>query len=136
MPTILVVEDKAETRRPLARLLRHEGYNVATAINAFEAMASVRSLKPDLMLLDVGIPPMDGLTTLMLLKQEQPNLDTPVVLVTGFSDENTMARAQQLGVKAHLIKSQYTVEDLLDLVRRYAGPPESQNAAATPPAAP
>lgn len=132
MPTVLVVEDKAETRRPLARLLRHEGYSVATAINAFEAMAAVRSLKPDLMLLDVGIPPVDGLTALMLLKQEQPALEIPVVLVTGFSDENTMERARQLGVKAHLIKSQFTVQDLLEVVRRYAGPPESQNAATVP----
>jgi len=124
MPTVLVVEDQAETRRPLAKLLRQEGYNVATAINAYEAMAAIRTACPDLVLMDVGIPPIDGLTCLMLHRQENPACEVPVILVTGFSDDNTIARAQQLGVKAHLVKSQFSPEQLLELVRQYAGPAE------------
>ncbi|MGE5610416.1 MAG: response regulator [Bacillota bacterium] len=125
MPTILVVEDEAATRRPLARLLRNEGYTVATAVNAYEAMAGIRTLKPDLILMDVGIPPMDGLTCLMLLQQEDPANRIPVILVTGFSDENTIARGQQMNVKAHLVKSQFTVDELMGLVRKHAGPAQA-----------
>ncbi|HEX2971092.1 MAG TPA: response regulator [Tepidisphaeraceae bacterium] len=125
MPTVLVVEDEAATRRPLARLLRNEGYTVATAINAYEAMAGIRTLHPDLILLDVGIPPMDGLTCLMLMHQENPALQIPVILVTGYSDENTIARGQEMNVKAHLVKSRFTVEELMDLVRKYAGPAQA-----------
>jgi len=121
MPIVLVVEDKADARRPLAKLLRQEGYDVLTAVNAYQAMAAIRSSRPDLILMDVGIAPIDGLTCLMLMHEENPAFEVPVMLVTGFSDENTIARAQQMGVKAHLVKSQFTPEQLLELVRQYAG---------------
>src|SRR5215204_5545511 len=117
--TILVVEDSAESRRPLTRLLKAEGYHILTAENAFEATALVRNEHPDLMLLDVGIPPVDGLTMLMLLEQERPRQTCPVILVTGACDENTTARAQQLGVKAHLVKSKYKPEELLALIKQH-----------------
>src|SRR5207244_13013445 len=51
MPTILLVEDSVEDRKPLAKLLRSKGYEVITASNAFEAMASAQRMDPDLILL-------------------------------------------------------------------------------------
>ena len=119
MPTVLVVEDQAESRRPMAKLLRLEGYDVITARDAYSAGAAIRQHSPDLVLLDVGIPPMDGLTMLAILYQDPSFEHVPVVVVTGQADDNTQARAQQLGVKCCLIKSRYTPEDLLDTVRRH-----------------
>ena len=118
-PTILIVEDDPQSRRPLTRLLASEGYNVLTADNAFQATALVRNQHPDLMLLDVGIPPLDGLTMLMLLEQEKPHQTCPVILVTAADDENTTARAQQLGVKAHLVKCKYEPAELLALIKQH-----------------
>jgi len=63
--------------------------------------AAIRSETPDLVLLDVGVPPMDGLTTLSLLRDDPKLRDIPVVLVTGQADENTIARAGRLGVKGY-----------------------------------
>jgi OmpR family response regulator RpaB len=122
MHTLLVVEDAAEVRRPLAKLLRQEGYNVITAIDAYAAAQAIRTAHPDLVLLDVGIPPMDGLTMLTLLQQESPNYNVPVILVTAHGDDHTITRGQQLGVKAHLLKSQYTAQQLLDLIRQHVSP--------------
>jgi DNA-binding response OmpR family regulator len=119
MHTLLVVEDAAEVRRPLAKLLRQEGYNVLTAIDAYSAAQAIRTNHPDLILLDVGIPPMDGLTMLTLLHQESPDYNIPVILVTAHGDEHTVTRGRQLGVKAHLLKSQYTVGQLLDLIKQH-----------------
>jgi len=77
MSTILLVDDTPEDRRPLAKLLRTRGYNVITAINAFEAMAAVSAKIPDLILLEFMIPPMDGLTFLMLLRDSAVGRNTP-----------------------------------------------------------
>ena len=131
MATILVVEDREESRRTLTRLLRQEGYQVLTASDAFSATAMVHNNHPDLMLLDVGIPPVDGLTMLMLLRQESPRQDVPVILVTAAKDPNTVARGQQMGVKAHLVKSEYNPAELLALVRTYL-PQAAADAAADP----
>jgi len=117
MATVLVVEDRAETRRPLAKLLRSEGYNVLTAVDAYSAGATIRNERPDLILLDVGIPPMDGLTMLSLLQDDPQVRQIPVVIITGHENENTVARAQQLGVKDYLLKSQFTPEKLLETVK-------------------
>src|SRR5438477_11960489 len=98
MPMVLIVEDAPEDRRPLARLLRSKGYEVATACNAFEAMAVAQKSDPDLILLDVMIPPMDGLTFLMLLRDSAVGRNTPVIVLTGLAHANTISRAQALRV--------------------------------------
>src|SRR5688572_31780603 len=123
MSTVLVVEDKAEARRPMAKLLRQEGYNVLTASDAYGMAAAIRNERPNLVLLDVGIPPVDGLTMLALVREESPQNHFPVILVTGYSDEQTCARAQQLGIKEHLVKSKFTPDELLAAVRKHMGTP-------------
>jgi len=118
MPSILVVEDQAEARKPLVRLLKMEGYDVIGVASALEALASARNQKPDLVLLDVMIPQLDGLTFLMLFREDRHFRDVPVVLLTGVSDEHTLNRARELGVKDYLLKAQYTPDHLLSVVQR------------------
>jgi CheY-like chemotaxis protein len=118
MPAILVVDDHAETRRPLVRLLQVEGYTATGASNALEALASAQHSPPDLILLDVMIPPMDGLTFLMRLREDAKAREIPVIVVTGLSDPQTIARAKDLGVREHLIKTQFTSEELLEAIKR------------------
>lgn len=123
MPTVLVVDDEPEDRRPLAKLLRARGYNVVTAINAYEAMAACKKENPDLILLDVGIPPMDGLTFLMLLRQDPIGRDVPVIVVTGQTDDTTASRAKDLNVKELLLKSEFDAEKLMGLVDKHVRRP-------------
>jgi two-component system response regulator MprA len=118
MPTILIAEDHAESRRPLARLLRHEGYQVLVAADANEAVAQANRGAPDLILLDVAMPPIDGLTFLAQFRASPDGRDIPVILITGLSDSQTRQRAQDLGVKAYLVKSEFTMEQLLELIRQ------------------
>ena len=74
---------------------------------------------PDLILLDVMIPPMDGLTFLMRLREDVRGRDLPVIIVSGLSDPQTVARAAELGVCEHLVKTQFTPQQLLDAVKRH-----------------
>ncbi len=95
-----------------------EGYDVIGVASALEALASARNQKPDLVLLDVMIPQLDGLTFLMLFREDRHFRDVPVVLLTGVSDEHTLNRARELGVKDYLLKAQYTPDHLLSVVQR------------------
>lgn len=124
MATILVVDDDPAARKPMARLLQMEGHEVFCAENAVAAMAAAIGHKPDLILLDVAIPPMDGLTFLFLLRERPFGKDVPVIVISGRDDARTMHRARELGVHEYLVKSQYKTSELLDLVRRYCPSPE------------
>jgi PleD family two-component response regulator len=119
MSTILVVDDHAETRKPLVRLLQMEGYKAIGAANALEALAAANHSNPDLILLDVMLPPMDGLTFLMRMREDERRRETPVIVVSGLSDPQTVARAKELGVKEHLVKTQFSPEELLAAVKRH-----------------
>lgn len=119
MATILVVDDHDESRKPLIRLLEHEGYSTVGAATAYEAFAAVNHSHPDLILLDVMIPPMDGLTFLLRLKEDIKDRELPVIVVSGLSDPQTISRAKELGVKEHLVKTQFTPDDLLAAVKRH-----------------
>ena len=117
--TILVAEDSPDARRPMVRLLKTEGYNVLTAVNAFEAMAAAQRERPDLILLDVAMPPIDGLTLLSRLRDAPGGNDVPVIVVTGLCDDLTQRRAKDLGVKEYLVKAKFTPEHLLECVQRH-----------------
>ena len=123
MPTILVVDDDPSARKPLARLLQSHGYTVATAADASIALASAASCHPDLILLDVAIPGLDGLTMLWRLRETSAGRKVPVIVISGHDDAQTIERAQQLDVKAYLVKSRYAPAELLELVRTHAGTP-------------
>lgn len=121
MPTVLVVDDEAGVRQVLSRLLRRQNYKVITAADAYAAMGAAKREKPDLILLDVMIPPMDGLTFLMLLRQEPAGRQIPVILLTGLCDANTVSRAREFGVCKHLLKGEYTPEALLAAITEHLG---------------
>jgi len=117
MKKILIVEDHAEVREPLARLLRHEGFDARRAANGSEALALLASETPDLILLDMIMPKMDGLTLLELIRRDVRWENIPVLVVTGVIEGSTLARARQLKVAGILFKPKFTVEELLLKIR-------------------
>lgn len=124
--TILVVDDQAETRKVVGNLLKQHGYHVVMAADAYAAMGMAKKSNPDLILLDVMIPPMDGLTFLLLLRQDPEARDLPVVLMTGLSDPNTVMRARDLGVKDHLVKGEFTPQQLLEAIKKNTADAETE----------
>ncbi|HEY7116427.1 MAG TPA: response regulator [Tepidisphaeraceae bacterium] len=119
MPTILVVDDDPQVSKPLARLLKMEGYEVVCAANAVMAMAQAVGSHPDLILLDVAMPPIDGLTFLFLLREKSFGRDVPVIVLSGQADQNTIRRARELGVCEYVVKGEYKTSDLLAMIRQH-----------------
>jgi DNA-binding response OmpR family regulator len=100
--TILVVDDDNLMRRSLSASLTHAGFSTLTAGNAQEALATVQHHHADLVLLDIGLPDMDGLEVLRSLKQTQPTL--PVIFVTARRRELDEIVGLELGADDYITK--------------------------------
>ena len=117
--TVLVVEDSPASREVVMRILRRQGYAVEGAADAFEALLAIRRRQPDLVLLDIMMPGMDGITLLAMLHDEPATRELPVILLTALSDETRRERARELGAKEFLVKTRFSYDELLGQVEKH-----------------
>ncbi len=101
---ILVVDDDDLTRMQLRDLLAQAGYRVAEARDGEEALAMYTQLQPDLVLLDIFIPGIDGISCCAQLQKLPGSANTPVLLMTGFSDQATLEQAFAVGASDYVTK--------------------------------
>ena len=118
MNTILIIEDHPEVREPLARILKYEGFHAICASNGAEALGTLAIVAPDLVLLDLVMPRMDGLHFLESMRQDERFNHLPVILMTGL-DGSAVARAKELGVVAVIPKAKFTMDGLLSQIRSH-----------------
>jgi len=102
--TILIVEDSAVTLKVTAAALRAEGYKVQVASTAEQALSSLRSWKPDLILVDIMLPGMDGLEFTRRIKQDNRLRDVTVLALTACDMEGDEERAHDAGCDGYLTK--------------------------------
>ncbi len=122
--TILIVEDEQSMQRALKSKLEHAGYQVRTASDGEEAMSVLKdSSLPDLVLLDLIMPRMDGITVLRQMKADERLRAVPVVILTNLSAGDKVAEAMQLGTFDFLVKANYSLDDVLKKVADRLGPP-------------
>jgi two-component system chemotaxis sensor kinase CheA len=115
---ILVVEDAHIVRDPLSRLLRSEGFQVASASDGGEAMSILDAGHVDLVLLDVLMPRMDGVALLTAMRGDPRFRYLPVIALTGISDTTKLSRLRELGVSAVVHKVRFTFDALVEEIRR------------------
>lgn len=116
MKKILVVEDDPKMIRMLIDALKKENFETIEATNGEEGLKSALELKPDLILLDIIMPIMDGLTMLHKLKAEDRGKNIPVIVLTNSDDFNKIAEAVEKGICSYMVKSDFTIEDLVKRV--------------------
>ena len=126
MSLILIADDHAVAREPLARLLQYEGYETACAANGLEALDAVHQRQPDLIVLDLMMPKMSGIAFLETLREESsvsPGTagggDVPVIVLTGAMDPGDLARARELGVREVIAKARFDVDELIRRVEAH-----------------
>jgi len=101
---ILVVDDSADNRDILRRLLEREGYGVTTAQDGQRALEQLQTGAFDLMLLDVVMPVMDGFEVLRRMKEERRLHQTPAVMISALDESNSVVRCIQMGAEDYLMK--------------------------------
>jgi CheY-like chemotaxis protein len=104
---VLIVEDDDDSREMLGELVTAFGHRAVSAASAAEALACARDEKPDLALIDIGLPVVDGCELARLLRvamAETPGLHTRLVALTGYSDGDTRDTAGAAGFDAYVVK--------------------------------
>ncbi len=101
MKTILVVDDKANVRQLLREYLEEQGYKVFLATNGREGLFAARHEKPDLILLDIMMPEMDGFQFMSTYRRES---DTPIIVLTAKEEESDAVLGLELGADDYVIK--------------------------------
>ena len=114
---ILVVEDEEILLTALKEELETAGYEVFGAVDGQDGLDKVKSFKPDLILLDLVMPKMDGMQMLRKLKENNDSRDIPVVILTNLSDYERISEVLSLGAMDYLVKANYKLEDLLEKVK-------------------
>jgi len=116
-PLILVVDDYQDAREMYAEYLQYSGFRVAEARNGNEAVTQARSLKPDLILMDLSLPGMDGWEATRVLKADEETRHIPIVALTGHALAGASEGARKAGCDSFVTKP-CLPDDLVVEVRR------------------
>lgn len=117
--SIILVDDDPLIIRMYQKKLSSDGYSVQTAVNGEEAINLVMKKKPDIMLLDVMMPTMNGVETLKALKAKPETSDIPVIFLTNLGDsKEDMQKAKDLGALDYLVKADVELSELSERVEK------------------
>jgi len=110
---VLIIEDEESVLKVLSTKFTHEGFTVFEARDGEEGLELALKEKPDLIMLDVVMPRMDGLTMLKKLREDVWGKKVPVMILTNLSDDKNIAEAMIGGVYDFLVKSSWDIEDVI-----------------------
>jgi two-component system cell cycle response regulator DivK len=115
---ILVVEDQLDNRQILRDLLGNAGYELLEAENGAEALTAVAKQRPDLILMDIQLPVMDGYEATRRLKADPATKSIPIIVVTSYALSGDETKAREAGCDAYVTKP-YSPRQLLGKVREF-----------------
>jgi two-component system alkaline phosphatase synthesis response regulator PhoP len=114
---VLIADDELYVRRLVKNALA-DGYIVLEASNGEEAINLTRAEKPDLILMDILMPKLDGYTACYVLKRDEVTKEVPVVMLTGVGHELNRKLSQKMGASGYITKP-FNLNDLREMVKRY-----------------
>ena len=120
MPTsksILIIEDDRFLSSMYAEKFSLEGFLVRTALDGLSGVKLAASEPPDLILLDILMPQMDGLTVLKRVRANAATARTPIVMLTNLSQPEQVKRAMELGANDYLVKAHFIPSEVVEKVR-------------------
>lgn len=114
---VLVVEDDANLRKILTSKLSASEFDVLEGENGEEGLARAKESHPDIILLDLRMPKMDGVTMLQFLRQDEWGKTATVVVLTNFNDEENIAATQKFNVRDFWVKADMSVMTIVEKVK-------------------
>jgi Response regulator containing a CheY-like receiver domain and a GGDEF domain len=101
---VMIVDDSVTVRKVTSRLLERQGYDIVTAKDGVDAIEQLENVRPDLMLLDIEMPRMDGFEVTNLVRHHDIHRDLPIIMITSRTGEKHRERAFSLGVTHYMGK--------------------------------
>jgi DNA-binding response OmpR family regulator len=114
---ILIVDDEKDLRDALGAALRAEGYEVVEAVDGEAGLATALAEKPDLIMLDLIMPKMDGFRMMEQLRADSWGKDARVVLLSVLEDVETISRVLNQGGYDYIVKTDWKLQDIVEKIR-------------------
>jgi two-component system cell cycle response regulator DivK len=116
--TVLLVEDDFMNMRLVQHVLEAEGYNVVGATSGWEALNQIKNSLPDLILMDIQLPDIDGMTLVRIIRANEAARETVILALTAFAMKGDREKIMKTGCNGYIAKP-INVEQFLSTVRRY-----------------
>ena len=114
---ILIIEDDKFLRELIVQKLFKEGYAVSEAVDGEEGIKKIREEKPDLVLLDLILPGIDGFEVLSQMKNESGSPVIPVIILSNLGQKEDVEKGLKLGAVDYLIKAHFTPAEIIDKIK-------------------
>lgn len=114
---ILIIEDDKFLRELICRKLSKEGYEISEAIDGEEGVKKANEIVPDMILLDLILPGIDGFSALEKIKENPKTLNIPVVILSNLGQKDEVEKGLKLGAADFLIKAHFTPEEIVEKMR-------------------
>jgi len=118
MKTILFIEDEPALQKTFSDILKQEGYEMAPALDGEIGLRLAKEKKPDLILLDLILPKVHGFEVLKKLKEDKETKDIPIIVLTNLEGIGDVDKAIELGATTYLVKAQYSLEEVIEKIKK------------------
>jgi CheY-like chemotaxis protein len=116
---ILLVEDDRFLRELMSQKLVKMGYDLVAAVDGEEGVEQAKSEKPEIILLDIMLPGIDGFGVLTQVKADPSTADIPVIMLSNLGQREDIDRALKLGATDFLVKAHFTPQEIIDKIEQY-----------------
>lgn len=114
---ILIIEDDKFLRELIGQKLLKEGYDIVEAVDGEKGIKTVKDEKPDLILLDLILPGMDGFEVLTKIKEDAEISQTPVIILSNLGQKDDIEKGLKMGAVDYLIKAHFTPGEIIDKIK-------------------
>jgi DNA-binding response OmpR family regulator len=121
MQKILVIEDDKFLRELIVQKLLKEGYETTEAVDGEEGIQRVAKDKPDIVLLDIILPGIDGFEVLRRVRENEEIRDIPIIILSNLGQQDDVEKGMELGAKDYLVKAEFTPTEIVEKIRATIG---------------
>ena len=121
MKKILIIEDESALQKTFGDVLGQEGYKIVPALDGESGARLAKTEKPDLILLDLILPKMNGFEVLKKIKEDEETKDIPVIVLTNLEGMGDVEKALELGATTYLVKANYSLEEVIQKIKKSLG---------------
>lgn len=121
MKKILFIEDEYTLQKTFGEILKPEGYEMIPALDGEIGLRLAKNKKPDLILLDLILPKVNGFEVLKKLKEDEATKDIPVIVLTNLEGIGDIDKAIELGATTYLVKADYSLEEVVEKIKKALG---------------